>query len=251
MSEGTRTPDRLDHNQELYQLSYAHHESSDRSLAAGCRRRLSRAAAARRASSRSASASASLGARPAARVETSRQAASRRSASGPSSVASATPSASASPAEVPSCAGSPLSTAPPRRPRRDPGPSQPPPPERRPRLLVHPRDDLARMREHALGHVLALALGGAPAAAHRELIHRDLRPFEDQDRAGARIPPEFTGLEHTVVDPRLDDRPQLRVVDVERVEAVGELAQLHVEHAAKARTSARAARAAPAPGARA
>ena len=25
MSEGTRTPDRLDHNQELYQLSYAHH----------------------------------------------------------------------------------------------------------------------------------------------------------------------------------------------------------------------------------
>ena len=24
MSEGTRTPDRLDHNQELYQLSYAH-----------------------------------------------------------------------------------------------------------------------------------------------------------------------------------------------------------------------------------
>ena len=26
MSEGTRTPDRLDHNQELYQLSYAHRE---------------------------------------------------------------------------------------------------------------------------------------------------------------------------------------------------------------------------------
>jgi hypothetical protein len=25
VSEGTRTPDRLDHNQELYQLSYAHH----------------------------------------------------------------------------------------------------------------------------------------------------------------------------------------------------------------------------------
>lgn len=24
VSEGTRTPDRLDHNQELYQLSYAH-----------------------------------------------------------------------------------------------------------------------------------------------------------------------------------------------------------------------------------
>jgi hypothetical protein len=27
VSEGTRTPDRLDHNQELYQLSYAHHGS--------------------------------------------------------------------------------------------------------------------------------------------------------------------------------------------------------------------------------
>ncbi len=26
MSDGTRTRDRLDHNQELYQLSYAHHE---------------------------------------------------------------------------------------------------------------------------------------------------------------------------------------------------------------------------------
>ena len=25
MSDGTRTRDRLDHNQELYQLSYAHH----------------------------------------------------------------------------------------------------------------------------------------------------------------------------------------------------------------------------------
>ncbi len=32
MSEGTRTPDRLDHNQELYQLSYAH--QAGRSLAA-------------------------------------------------------------------------------------------------------------------------------------------------------------------------------------------------------------------------
>jgi hypothetical protein len=27
VSEGTRTPDRLDHNQELYQLSYTHHGS--------------------------------------------------------------------------------------------------------------------------------------------------------------------------------------------------------------------------------
>jgi hypothetical protein len=26
VSEGTRTPDRLDHNQELYQLSYAHQD---------------------------------------------------------------------------------------------------------------------------------------------------------------------------------------------------------------------------------
>jgi hypothetical protein len=28
VSEGTRTPDRLDHNQELYQLSYAHRETA-------------------------------------------------------------------------------------------------------------------------------------------------------------------------------------------------------------------------------
>jgi hypothetical protein len=28
VSEGTRTPDRLDHNQELYQLSYAHREAT-------------------------------------------------------------------------------------------------------------------------------------------------------------------------------------------------------------------------------
>ena len=27
VSEGTRTPDRLDHNQELYQLSYAHRDA--------------------------------------------------------------------------------------------------------------------------------------------------------------------------------------------------------------------------------
>src|SRR5258708_14801821 len=31
VSEGTRTPDRLDHNQELYQLSYAHHASGPKS----------------------------------------------------------------------------------------------------------------------------------------------------------------------------------------------------------------------------
>ncbi len=29
VSEGTRTPDRLDHNQELYQLSYAHRETDE------------------------------------------------------------------------------------------------------------------------------------------------------------------------------------------------------------------------------
>jgi hypothetical protein len=31
VSEGTRTPDRLDHNQELYQLSYAHREAIESS----------------------------------------------------------------------------------------------------------------------------------------------------------------------------------------------------------------------------
>jgi hypothetical protein len=29
VSEGTRTPDRLDHNQELYQLSYAHRDPTE------------------------------------------------------------------------------------------------------------------------------------------------------------------------------------------------------------------------------
>ncbi len=32
VNEGTRTPDRLDHNQELYQLSYVHHQT-DRPVA--------------------------------------------------------------------------------------------------------------------------------------------------------------------------------------------------------------------------
>ncbi len=33
VSEGTRTPDRLDHNQELYQLSYAHRENVESTIA--------------------------------------------------------------------------------------------------------------------------------------------------------------------------------------------------------------------------
>jgi hypothetical protein len=36
VSEGTRTPDRLDHNQELYQLSYAHREETQSSNGGGC-----------------------------------------------------------------------------------------------------------------------------------------------------------------------------------------------------------------------
>src|SRR3979411_403526 len=35
VSEGTRTPDRLDHNQELYQLSYAHRGERESSSARG------------------------------------------------------------------------------------------------------------------------------------------------------------------------------------------------------------------------
>jgi peroxiredoxin len=35
VSEGTRTPDRLDHNQELYQLSYAHRETPESSSGVG------------------------------------------------------------------------------------------------------------------------------------------------------------------------------------------------------------------------
>jgi hypothetical protein len=35
VSEGTRTPDRLDHNQELYQLSYAHRGSDESSSGLG------------------------------------------------------------------------------------------------------------------------------------------------------------------------------------------------------------------------
>ena len=38
VSEGTRTPDRLDHNQELYQLSYAHQGWPESSTARGARR---------------------------------------------------------------------------------------------------------------------------------------------------------------------------------------------------------------------
>ena len=34
VSEGTRTPDRLDHNQELYQLSYAHRAGNESTSAA-------------------------------------------------------------------------------------------------------------------------------------------------------------------------------------------------------------------------
>jgi hypothetical protein len=33
VSEGTRTPDRLDHNQELYQLSYAHRGANESTIA--------------------------------------------------------------------------------------------------------------------------------------------------------------------------------------------------------------------------
>jgi hypothetical protein len=36
VSEGTRTPDRLDHNQELYQLSYAHRGTAESTSAAYC-----------------------------------------------------------------------------------------------------------------------------------------------------------------------------------------------------------------------
>jgi hypothetical protein len=35
VSEGTRTPDRLDHNQELYQLSYAHRATLNLAALAG------------------------------------------------------------------------------------------------------------------------------------------------------------------------------------------------------------------------
>ncbi len=46
VSEGTRTPDRLDHNQELYQLSYAHRGGVESTSAAartpGCGRRARR-----------------------------------------------------------------------------------------------------------------------------------------------------------------------------------------------------------------
>ena len=36
MSDGTRTRDRLDHNQELYQLSYAHQVGSNLAVGVGC-----------------------------------------------------------------------------------------------------------------------------------------------------------------------------------------------------------------------
>ncbi len=99
VSEGTRTPDRLDHNQELYQLSYAHHGLREASLAS---RHCSFPP--RPARSRSASRRLSLGERPERRAATARQAASSRAGSSPSSDASCTPSASGS-ARGPASAG--------------------------------------------------------------------------------------------------------------------------------------------------
>ena len=40
MSDGTRTRDRLDHNQELYQLSYAHQAAAESSTGTSGSRRL-------------------------------------------------------------------------------------------------------------------------------------------------------------------------------------------------------------------
>ena len=55
MSDGTRTRDRLDHNQELYQLSYAHHardcasgQSSNRAADPAIGESIARAPCARR-----------------------------------------------------------------------------------------------------------------------------------------------------------------------------------------------------------
>src|SRR5437588_5760046 len=42
VSEGTRTPDRLDHNQELYQLSYAHRGASESTSELALRQRQGR-----------------------------------------------------------------------------------------------------------------------------------------------------------------------------------------------------------------
>src|ERR1700734_1215911 len=89
VSDGARTHDRLDHNQELYQMSYAHHGLRNRSLgappAAG---ESQRPAGAHELIFRSASARLSLGESPLARAATSFHADSRPAGSSPSSDAS-------------------------------------------------------------------------------------------------------------------------------------------------------------------
>ena len=93
-------------------------------------------------------------------------------------------------------------------------------------------------REHPLGHVLALALGGSPAATHRELLHRSAGPSRIVSFAWCGL--HFRSPTSTPVRaPRLDDRRELLLGEVEAADVVGKLAQLQVVHRAKGLHDAR------------
>src|SRR6202040_4249698 len=70
-----------------------------------------------------------------------------------------------------------------------------------------------------------------------ELLHRQLRAFEDREFGLVGAPLALAELHPVVVRPRLDDRTQLRLGEVEATKVVWKLAQLQVIHAPQARTS--------------
>ena len=151
VSDGTRTRDRLDHNQELYQLSYAHHVVRASSLAS------SGPVYARRGQGPA------FGEREAlARRETRglapRQLRHARAAVALPSTGEPTPTRARS-----------------RAPRASGGASRPPSrpfatPLAAARALAGGLPALAGDGEHALGDVLPVRCGGAPAASHREAL---------------------------------------------------------------------------------
>ena len=214
VSDGTRTRDRLDHNQELYQLSYAHHVMRGRKSSG--------------ASARHAAGGERSRVRPAARLSLglSSGCSRRRRRSTRRAGARARLRAAPRPAR-PS----------PRAHRRAAG-------GRRGGCGCGRRrgsargDGLGAAGEHLLGDVLALALRGAPAAAHREFSSVSSGPSRIVSFAWCGFHLRSPSSKTFSRDPRLDDRPELLVREVEAVEVVGELAQLDVEHGTKARMSA-------------
>ena len=83
--------------------------------------------------------------------------------------------------------------------------------------------------QYELGDLLALALGIAPAASHRELLDGQMRPFEHRKLGLVRTPLAFPQLDPLLTRPRLDDRRvQLPLGQIEATEIVRKLTQLDV-----------------------